>query len=279
MTTKTADNSISTVSIQAGEQGGVRAEKMSRRFFGQMLGMPALLASTVTLSACGGGDDGEDPAVVADRATLTRAAFVATVSDYFDWVHSSEYHDPYKSTQQTFVDVRMGVTTYAKQIETALEEAIISNAQGYFYPEQSMTREDAADIYVKAFKIPLTATNALAGFTDAGAITVNKRSSVNAMVAAGYMAGTSATQFAPATPITVGEAKAILKSITTQLVAPPQVMCKSGTTAPAGMCVSPHPRRARRFTTPSPLMARSPPTRPRPQASNTTSRSTACCNS
>ena len=110
MTDKTAGRSICAVPAQAGEQGGVRAEKMSRRFFGQMLGMPALLASTVTLSACGGGDS-EDPAVIADSKTLTRAAFVATVSDYFDWVHSSEYHDPYKSTQQTFVDVRLGATT------------------------------------------------------------------------------------------------------------------------------------------------------------------------
>jgi hypothetical protein len=198
MTEKTVGRSVSAAQAPAGEPSGVRAEKMSRRFFGQMLGMPALLASTVTtvsLSACGGGDD--EPAPGPETKTLTRAAFVATVSDYFDWVHSSEYHDPYKSTQQTFVDVRLGVTTYAKQIETALEEAIISNAQGYFYPEQSMTREDAADIYVKAFKIPLSATNALAGFTDAGTISADRRSSVNAMVAAGYMGGSSATLFAP----------------------------------------------------------------------------------
>ena len=119
MTDKTADRSISLAPAPVGESGAVRADKMSRRFFGQMLGMPALLASTVTLSACGGGDDEPAPPNP-DSTTLTRAAFVATVSDYFDWVHSSEYHDPYKSTQQTFIDVRMGVTTYAKQIETAL---------------------------------------------------------------------------------------------------------------------------------------------------------------
>ena len=244
MTEKTVGRSVSAAQAPAGEPSGVRAEKMSRRFFGQMLGMPALLASTVTtvsLSACGGGDD--EPAPGPETKTLTRAAFVATVSDYFDWVHSSEYHDPYKSTQQTFVDVRLGVTTYAKQIETALEEAIISNAQGYFYPEQSMTREDAADIYVKAFKIPLSATNALAGFTDAGTISADRRSSVNAMVAAGYMGGSSATLFAPKDVVTAGDAKAILDRITSQLVAPPQVMCKSGTTAP---------RRYVRISTPTP---------------------------
>lgn len=216
-------------------------EKMSRRFFGQMLGMPALLASTVTLSACGDGDD--TPVPSADSKTLTRAAFVATISDYFDWVHSSQYNDPYKSTQQTFIDVTMGATTYAKQIETALEEAVISNSQGYFYPDQSITREDAADMYAKAFKVPLVATNALAGFGDAASISTSKRSSVNALVAAGYMAGSSATVFAPQGSLSVGDAKAILNSITSQLVAPPQVMCKSGTTAP---------RRYIRISTPTP---------------------------
>jgi len=220
---------------------GLRTEKMSRRFFGQMLGMPTLLASTITVSACGGGDS--TPAPSADSKTLTRAAFVATISDYFDWVHSSQYHDPYKATQPTFVDVTLGVTTYAKQIETALEEAIISNTQGYFYPDQSMTREDAADIYVKAFKIPLSSTNALASFTDAASINASKRSSVNAMVAAGYMVGTSATQFGPTGLVTVGDAKTILNNITSQLVAPPQVMCKPGTTAP---------RRYIRISTPTP---------------------------
>jgi len=210
------------------------SDKMSRRFFGQLLGMPAVLASTVsaaTVSACGGG--GEDPVVVdASTAPLSKAAFVATISSHFDWVHSSEYHDPYKLVQPTFVDVIVGSTAHAKAIETALEEAIISNSQGYFYPEQPMTREEAADIYVKAFKVPASATDALAGFTDAASITSSRRASVNAMVAAGYMAGSSATQFSPSASVSVGEAAQILQAITSHQVAPPQVMCKTGTTAP-----------------------------------------------
>ena len=76
-------------------------------------------------------------------AALSRADFVVTISNYFDWVHSSEYNDPYKSVQPVFVDVVLGSTAGAKQIETALEEAIISNTQGYFFPTQPMTREDA----------------------------------------------------------------------------------------------------------------------------------------
>ncbi|MDR7378135.1 hypothetical protein J2X19_002814 [Rhodoferax ferrireducens] len=202
--------------------------KISRRMFAQLLGLPSLMASTVALSGCGGGDSATD----AGTEVLTRAAFVASISDYFDWVHSSEYVDPYKAVQPTFVDVVFGATRYAKQIETALEEAIISNVGGRFYPDKLVTREDVADIYVKAFKIPAAAGNALAGFSDAGSISASKRASVNAIVAAGFMQGSSASLFAPAGTITLNDAKAILANITAGLVAPPQVMCKAGTTAP-----------------------------------------------
>ena len=203
--------------------------RMSRRLFAQLLGMPAIVGSATVLTACGGGDDG---APAAGGQALTRAAFVATISDKFDWVHSSEYNDQYKATQPTFTDVVFGATPYARQIETALEEGVVSNAQGSFSPAALVSREDAADMYVRAFKIPAATGNALAGFTDAGSISANKRASVNAMVSAGYMSGTSATLFAPTGPLTADEAKAIMDSITARLVAPPQVMCKAGTTAP-----------------------------------------------
>jgi hypothetical protein len=213
-------------------------EKMSRRFFGQLLGLPALMASAATatmVTACGGGDDDSQPDAVQPNpgsATLTRADFVASISSYFDWVHSSEYNDPYKLAQPTFVDVKLGVTPKAKEIETALEESIISNAQGYFYPEQQVTREEAAEIYAKAFRIPASRTNALAPFTDLGSTSASRRASINALVATGHMKGSSATQFAPTAALTAGEAKSIFDNITTQRVAPPQVLTKSGTTAP-----------------------------------------------
>ncbi len=210
--------------------------KLSRRSFGRLLGMQAALASTV-LSGCVSSSETRD-ATAATTAPLSgpqplkRSAFIATISDYFNWVHSSEYVDIYKAVQPTFIDVTLNATPYAKQIETALEEALISNSEGFFHPDALMTREDAADIYVKAFKIPLSSSNALTGFSDAAAISSSRTASVNAMVAAGYMKGISATKFSPTGTISGNEAKAILSSITSSRVAPPQVMCKSGTTAP-----------------------------------------------
>ncbi len=147
-------------------------------------------------------------------------------------MHSSEYNDPYKLAQPTFADVKIGVTPHAKEIETAAEDDVVSNAPGFFRPEQPITREEAAEIYVKAFKIPASSSNALAGFGDAASITPSRRASVNALVAAGYMGGSSATQFSPSATLTAGEARTILGNITTQRVAPPQVLPKPGTTAP-----------------------------------------------
>ncbi|MGF6528770.1 S-layer homology domain-containing protein [Variovorax sp. PvP013] len=215
--------------------------RISRRLFARLLGLSATLGAGAALSGCGGSDD-RDVATPAPAPTptptspgakpLTRGEFVATVSDHFDWVHSSEYNDQYKAAQPTFSDVKFGETPYAKQIETALEESIVSGAGGPFQPTRAVSREDAADVYVKAFKIPAAATDALAGFTDAAGIAAARRASVAAMVAAGYMKGASGTTFDAAGTLSVDEAKAILAAITSRQVSPPQVMCKAGTTAP-----------------------------------------------
>ena len=220
--------------------GGLLTEKISRRSFGKLLGAQTVLASTVSLSGCLGGGGGSDdetsatPETPVDPGTqaLSRAAFVATISDYFDWVHYSEYVDPYAKTPATFVDVVLGATDHAKEIEMALEAGVVSNSDGEFYPAQSITREDAADMYVKAFRIPASATNALTGFSDADTISASRKASVNAIVAAGYMGGTSSTLFSPKGTLSGNDAKAILARISSSMVAPPQVMCKSGTTAP-----------------------------------------------
>ncbi|MDR1708475.1 MAG: cadherin-like beta sandwich domain-containing protein [Candidatus Accumulibacter sp.] len=235
-------------------EGGLLTEKISRRSFGKLLGAQAVLATAaVSLTACGGGggsssggasDDSDDPNNPdAPGTALTKGAFLATISDYFDWPHSSEYKDRFATAQPTFVDVQIGVTPYAKQIETALEEGVVSNAQGYFYPEDPVTREEAAEMYVKAFKISAATTNPLGGFTDAADISASKLDSVKAIVAAGFMGGTSLTTFSPKGELTDKEAKQILEAITSTLVAPVQVMPKPGTTSP---------RRYVSFITPTP---------------------------
>jgi hypothetical protein len=87
-------------------------------------------------------------------------------------------------------------------------------------------------MYVKAFKIPPTTANPVSGFTDASSIGADKLASVKAILAAGYMSGTSASTFSPKGTLSADDAKAILAKITAALVAPVQVMPKPGTTSP-----------------------------------------------
>ncbi len=232
MTEKIKGDMESTSESQTDGLSKLLTEKISRRSFGKLLGAQTVLVSAVPLSGCLGGGGSSDDAVDPSSAALTRSAFVATISDYFDWAHSSEYIDMYKAVQPTFSDVKIGITPYAKQIETALEESVIDNSSGYFYPDTSITREDAAEMYVKAFRIPAATTNPLTGFTDASSISSSKLESVKAIVAAGYMTGTSTTLFSPKGNITGNDAKKILDAITASLVAPVHSLCKPGTTAP-----------------------------------------------
>ena len=122
----------------AGPQTGGR---LSRRGFGQLLGMQAALATVAAIPAAHAADGGSTPNAGAGNAAnaapgpdkaLSRGAFIATIVDHFDWVHSSQYVDSYKPIQPTFADVTLGVTPFARQIEIALEEGLISNAEGFF---------------------------------------------------------------------------------------------------------------------------------------------------
>lgn len=109
-------------------------------------------------------------------AELTRARFVAQVSDYFGWYHASGYNDYWKVPLRTFTDVK-AEDRYGRQIENAYEENIISpDPRGRFNPGAPMTREDAAVIFVKAFFLPTPAdTAALDAFGDAGRISAGAR--------------------------------------------------------------------------------------------------------
>jgi hypothetical protein len=186
--------------------------KITRRRLAALLGLQTALAAAVPgVTAAATAPPSGAPA---DNASvpLSRGAFVALVADHFGWVHSSEYIDAFKAVQPTFVDVKLGLTAHARQIEAALEESIIDGADGYFHPDATITRAVALQICARAFGV---AVETLA-------------------------AGTAA---APAALLTGAEGRALLAGIAAARVAPPQVMCKSGTTAP---------RRYVRLSTPTP---------------------------
>lgn len=172
--------------------------------------------SALALLGCGA-SDGDRPTEAAQAAPddrLSRAAFVAKVSDYFSWYHASGYNDVWKVPLRTFRDVQAS-DPYGKQIENAYEENIIApDTSGKFKPQSDMKREDAAVILAKAFFLQTPSdTSALDAFNDAGAISAAARPSVAALVAAGYMPGRTGKLFMPHAAITAAEAQAAMDTI------------------------------------------------------------------
>jgi glyoxylase-like metal-dependent hydrolase (beta-lactamase superfamily II) len=165
--------------------------------------------------------------VLPPRDELTRAQFVAQVSDSFGWYHASGYNDFWKVPLRTFTDVKAN-DPYGKQIENAYEENVIApDAKGRFNPAAKMTREDAAVIFAKAYFLPTPPdSTALNAFSDAGSIAAAARSSVAALVAAGFMQGRTRTTFAPTAAITGAEARAVFDAVAAKSAVVVQAMPK-----------------------------------------------------
>jgi glyoxylase-like metal-dependent hydrolase (beta-lactamase superfamily II) len=153
------------------------------------------ILTSVLLSAAlleTGGQAGQGAVAIA----ISRAEFVAMISDNFHWVHWSEYNDYAKAVPRQFSDVP-STHRFAKQIDCALEERIISpDGDNRFYPDRPLVREDAAAILGLAFKL-----------------------------------ASPPKELKPGGTLSRTEAAEILKKLTASQVAPVQVMPKAGTTS------------------------------------------------
>lgn len=161
---------------------------------------------------------------------ITKAEFIAKITDYFAWPHPSEYNDIWKAPLKQFNDVK-ATDPYGKQIECAYEEGIIGpDAFGNFNPDNGISRQDAAVIFVKAFKIP--ESNKAVEFADSAEIREDARGSVNALVEWGFMSGKTVNLFKPNDLIKKEEVNRIFNKITSTLVAPVQALPKTNAVAP-----------------------------------------------
>lgn len=160
---------------------------------------------------------------------ITRAEFVARLVDFFQWPHPSEYNDIWKAPLKTFNDVKP-TDKYGKQIEVAYEAGIIGpDASGNFNPDGLITRQDAAIIFVKAFKIPETDE---VMFSDNATIRPDARAAVNTLATLGYITAKRGTLFMPNDPITRSEVEEIFNKITSTRVAPVQALPPPNSVAP-----------------------------------------------
>lgn len=161
---------------------------------------------------------------------VTRAEFIAKISNYFAWPHPTDYNDVWKAPLKQFKDVKSS-NPYIKQIETAYEENITSGVGGgYFDPNAQITRQDAAVFLVKAFHIPLT--DQAGQFSDEATISSYAQASVNTLANLSYLSGTTNNQFAPKRALTKEEMDNIFDKITSAMVAPVQALPKTNSISP-----------------------------------------------
>ena len=155
---------------------------------------------------------------------LTKAEFVAIVSNFFAWPHPTEYNDIWHPPIKQFNDV-ITSDPYGKEIECAYEEGIIEpDEAGNFNPNSEITREEAAVILVKAFKMPLTDKAVM--FSDHVTISPEARPYVNTMADLGYMSAKKGSLFMPKDALTRSEFEILFNKITTTMVAPVQALPK-----------------------------------------------------
>ena len=176
-------------------------------------------------------------APMAFAATISRGEFIAEITKFFGWPHYDEYHDFWKDDQKTFSDIRGH--QFQRAIETALEEGVVGprdrpgvttvtdergvlptalDVVGAFNPNGNLTREDAAIMLARAYKLDIS--NIAHGFGDDGAFSGNEaRGSVKALADLGLF-GAVAGNFNPAAAIDNTEALNLFTAMKNGVAAP-----------------------------------------------------------
>lgn len=163
---------------------------------------------------------------------IGKAEFVARISEYFAWPHPADYNDIWKVPLKVLKDLK-STDRYGKQVEVAIEQGIVAaDTEGFFHPDARIAREDAAAVFAKAFLLSSPAGDPAVKFADAKTIKPSAREAVNALLAAGFMGGKTASEFKPAAPITVAEVDAIFEKITSAMVSPVQAVPVRNAVAP-----------------------------------------------
>ncbi|MBP1988542.1 DUF4838 domain-containing protein [Paenibacillus eucommiae] len=145
----------------------------------------------------------------------TRAEFVMWMDQIFQFAQ----HSP----GQSFVDVRADAW-YSDAVSNLYQAGIIEGVGGgRFEPEAQISREDAAVIAVRAFKIALSNQGKAeaVGLTDYNLISSYALEAVSALYAGGYVQGRGNQQFAPKGKITRAEIVQLIDNLMGTLINEP----------------------------------------------------------
>lgn len=106
---------------------------------------------------------------------------------------------------------------YAADVAKAVAAGNFTGNNGKFRPGDSITRQEAAVVFARAFTLAASSKNSLGKFSDSTKIADWSRDAANIMVGSGYMNGVPGGKFAPGNSITRAEAVKIVDNIVKDL--------------------------------------------------------------
>ena len=155
-------------------------------------------------------------------ANITRAELAKIISTERQYETSADISFSDVSGDEWFVDC----------LKMCVAQGIIGGYEdGTFRPDNAVTREEAATMFQRAYKIN---SIGLLSFTDSSSISDWATTSVTALVGAGVINGYEDGSFQPAAPITRAEVVKILDGITTAETDPMTTSSVSGGTNTTG---------------------------------------------
>ncbi|MBQ8525582.1 MAG: S-layer homology domain-containing protein, partial [Clostridia bacterium] len=149
--------------------------------------------------------NGMSDTLFAPDAKVTRAEFAAMTVRLLG-LEQAEYAG-------AFADVKSD-DWYAQSVETAYKAGIIQGSEGYFRPDDSITREEMAVILMRVYRINSQyESSAAAEFADSGEISPWAKEAVASAVELGLVNGVGENRFAPADNTTRAQAATVLKRL------------------------------------------------------------------
>lgn len=107
--------------------------------------------------------------------------------------------------------------SFAADVAKAVAAGNFTGNGGKFRPNDSITRQEAAIVFARAFSLSASGKNVLTKFKDMDKIAAWSKDAVNSMVGSGYMNGVPGNLFAPGDGITRAEAVKIVDNMAKDL--------------------------------------------------------------
>lgn len=147
---------------------------------------------------------------------VTRAEFITMIDNLFKFETEDENY---------FNDV-VESDWYSQQVSKASAEGIIKGYNNEFRPNDSISRQEAAVVLTKAFKLSSESETSME-FADGNQISDWARSYMKALVESGYMKGRGENMLAPLENLTRAEALVLLSNIAGDIIQEPGTYTES----------------------------------------------------